>query len=570
MRALALASKAGVVIAAIAALQTAATVPNIPLAYGAFTATFGADGAFVMSGVGWGTFKGTWKSIDGAIEIVTPEPAQCAGAGRYTPARAGTHLRLAVIEDACAPRRMILDRSDWRPATETLPRTERAVLRTAADPLPPLPAPAPDADAWPSFRGPNASGIAAKQNLPDQWDVKSGGNILWKIPIPGLAHSSPIVWGDRIFLTSAISSQPNATFKPGLYGDGDASDDRTPQRWVLYAIDRRTGRVIWERVATEGVPIGKRHIKSTYASATPATDGQVVVASFGSEGVFAFDVNGHFRWKLALGHLDVGAYDIPSYEWGPASSPIIWNGLVIVQCDTQQDSFLVAVDKATGQIVWRTPREELPSWGTPNVLDTSAGPELVTNASNYIRGYDPETGVERWRLGGSSKITAPTPILADGLILVSSGRAPERPIFAVKPGARGDLTLPRGQTSAGAVAWSYTARGPYMPTPIAYGGLLYVLGNNALFDAYEIGTGETVFRARAPHPGSGFSASPVAADGRIFLSSEDGDIVVVEAGREFKTVAVNHMNELLMATPAISHGAMFVRTVSSLVAIGRR
>jgi outer membrane protein assembly factor BamB len=477
---------------------------------------------------------------------------------------------LSVIEDACTPRRMILDRSDWRPASEALPRNERAILHTSADPLPALPPPAPDADAWPAFRGRDASGIAVKQNLPDQWDVKTGENVLWKIPIPGLAHSSPIVWGDRVFVTSAISSKPDATFKPGLYGDGDASDDRTPHRWMLYAIDRSTGRVLWERVATEGVPASKRHVKSTYASATPATDGRVVVASFGSEGLFAYDVDGRFRWKVALGHLDVGAYDIPSYEWGPASSPIIWNGLVIVQCDTQRDSFLLALDAVTGKTVWRTPREELPSWGTPNVLATSAGPELVANASNFIRGYDPETGTERWRLGGSSKITAPTPILADGLILVSSGRGPERPIFAVKPGARGDLTLPQGQTSAGAVAWSYTGRGPYMPTPIAYGGRLYVLGNNAVFDAYEIATGETVFRARVPHPGSGFSASPVAADGRIFLSGEDGDIVVVEAGPEFKTIAVNHMNELLMATPAISHGAMFVRTVSSLVAIGRR
>ena len=571
MRAFAWASKAGVVIAAIAALQTAVSVPAVPLAYGAFSATFAADGAFVMSGVGWGTFKGTWKLTSGTIEITTPEPAQCQGVGRYTPARAGAHLTLAVIADDCVPRRMILDRSDWRPATEALPRAERALVRTTADrPRPPLEAERDD-DAWPSFRGPRASGIAAaNQQLPDQWDVQAGTNILWKIPIPGLAHSSPIVWGDRLFVTSAISSQPNATFKPGLYGDGDASDDHTPQRWMLYAIDRRSGGVLWERVATEGVPIGKRHIKSTYASATPVTDGRIVVASFGSQGLFAYDVDGTFRWKIALGHLDVGAYDIPSYEWGPASSPILWNGLVIVQCDTQQDSFLIALNALTGETVWRTPREELPSWGTPNVLDTSAGPELVTNASNFIRGYDPATGSERWRLGGSSKITAPTPILGDGMILVSSGRGPERPIFAVRPGAKGDLTLPQGQTSAGAVAWSYTGRGPYMPTPLAYGRLLYVLGNNAVFDAYEIATGETVFRARVPHPGSGFSASPVAADGKIFLSSEDGDIVVVEAGRELKTVAVNHMNELLMATPAISHGVLFVRTVSSLVAIGRK
>src|SRR5262249_46218151 len=301
---------------------------------------------------------------------------------------------------------------------------ERKIVRTAA-PASPLPAATPAAGSWPSFRGPQASGGAGGQHLPGRWDAGEGGDGLWRPPIPGVADSSPIVWGDRGFVTSAVSANPNASFKPGLYGDGDASEDRSTQRWMLYAIDRRTGRIAWERVAVEGAPIDKRHMKSTYASATPATDGRIVVALFGSEGLYAYDVNGAFRWKVDLGRMNMGAYDVPTFEWGPASSPILWNGLVIVQVDTQADSFIVALHAATGKGAGKTARAERPSWGTPTVAATAAGPRLVTNASNYVRGYDPATGRELWKLGGSSKITAPTPVFADGVFVVASGRAPE-------------------------------------------------------------------------------------------------------------------------------------------------
>ena len=441
--------------------------------------------------------------------------------------------------------------------------THSAVARKAA-----LPEPAPAAGSWPSFRGPSASGVADGQRLPDRWDGPSGSNILWRTPITGLAHSSPIVWGDTIFVTTAISSRKDATFKPGLYGDGDASDDRSVHRWVLYAIDKHTGRVEWERVAHEGAPRNKRHIKSTYASATPATDGRIVVAWFGSEGVHAFDVTGEPLWTVDLGRVDMGAYDIPSYEWGPSSSPIIWNGLVILQCDTQTDSFVLALNAETGDTVWKTPRVELPSWGSPTVVPVGSGPELVTNASNFIRGYDARTGRELWRLGGSSKITAPTPIFAGGLIVVASGRAPERPIFALRPGSRGDLTLPPDRTSSDAIAWSWTARGSYMPTPLAYDALLYVLNNNGVLDAYDVGTGREIYRQRLALVGSGFSASPVAADGKIYLSNEDGEVLVIRAGSAFEHIATNSMGELLMATPALSEGVMYVRGASSLFAIG--
>ena len=551
--------------------QQPSALPAGKLAFGAFTGEFAANGTFAISGEGWPPFAGTWKATGSRVELVlTNPPNGCSEPAQYEFRVAGTRVTFSVVADSCTVRRMILDRSTWRPASEPEPVPLRRLERTAAATLPALPAPAPARGSWPSFRGAHAAGVADGQGLPDRWDAKTGENILWRAAVPGLAHSSPIVWGDRVFVTSAISGLGNATFKPGLYGDGDASEDRSSHRWVIYAVDKKSGKVVWERVALEGPPRNKRHIKSTYASATPATDGRIVVAWFGSEGVHAYDVQGNFRWKVDLGRVDMGAYDIPTFEWGPASSPIIWNDLVIVQCDTQADSFLIALDAATGKTVWKTERDELPSWGTPTVIDTPGGSELVTNASNFVRGYDPRTGKELWRLGRSSKITAPTPIAADGLFIIASGRGPERPIFAVRPGAHGDLTPPGAETTSAGLVWSKTGRGSYMPTPLAYDGLLYVLANNGVFDAYRPGTGEEVYRQRLPHPGSGFSASPIASDGKIYIANEDGEMLVVTAGPEFKHLSTNTMGEFLMATPALSDGVMYVRSASALWAIGRK
>jgi outer membrane protein assembly factor BamB len=554
----------------LAAQPAPVPLPSSTLQYAGFKVRFAPDGVFTLQGQGWPAFTGTWKSDRDELTVVTTGgPPACSAPGRYRYHIEQTRLMLTMVADECTPRRMILNASTWRPEGEAAPIPERRIVRTGPARAPGLPKPAPSKGSWPSFRGPNASGVADGQALPDQWDAKTGQNILWRTPIPGLAHSSPVVWGDRVFVTSAISSRAGATFKPGLYGDGDASDDASPHKWMLYAIDKRTGKMIWDRTAAEGPPRNKRHIKSTYASASPATDGRIVVAWFGSQGVHAYDVNGTPLWQVDLGRVDMGAYDIPSFEWGPASSPIIWMDLVLLQVDTQADSFLLALNAATGKIVWKTDREELPSWGTPTVITTAAGDELVTNASNYIRGYDPRTGKELWRLGGSSKITAPTPFESNGLIVVASGRRPELPIFAVRPGARGDLTLSKGQTSSAAVAWSKTGRGSYMPTPLAYDGILYVLANNGVLDAYDLQTGQEIYRQRLEPVGSGFSASPVAADGRIYLSSEDGEIIVIAAGREFKKLSVNPMGELVMATPALSDGAMYLRSASSLFAIGK-
>ena len=270
---------------------------------------------------------------------------------------------------------------------------------------------------------------------------------------------------------------------------------------------------------------------------------------------------------------NTGAYDLPEYRWGTASSPIIYKELVIVQCDTQNESFVLAADIKTGRTVWKTVRKELPTWGTPTVYVPSRGgsAELVTNASNFVRGYDPDTGEERWRLGRSSKITAPTPVFADGLIIVASGRAPERPIFAIRPGGHGDITPPADKDASDFLAWSKTGRGSYMPTPLIYRGLRVRAGK--FWSARRVTSyraGREIYRQRLEHQGSGFSASPVAADDRIYLPSEDGDIFVVRSGPEFKLLTTNSMGEPLMATPALADRHLYVRGSKHLFAIGTR
>jgi outer membrane protein assembly factor BamB len=422
---------------------------------------------------------------------------------------------------------------------------------------------------WPQFRGAHAAGVADGASLPEAWDAARGTGVLWKTRIPGLAHSSPVVWGDQVFLTTAISSRPDASFKPGLYGEGTASEDQTVHRFQLLSLDRRTGEVQWARTAYEGVPREKRHIKATYANASPATDGRTVVAFFGSQGLYAYDLAGNLKWKRDLGRIDAGAYDAPDYEWGTASSPVLFEDLVVVQCDQQRGSFVMALRLADGETAWRADREELPSWATPTVYAGPGGAELVTNAPNFIRGYDPRSGKELWRLGRSSKITAPTPIFDGDLIVVMSGRRPNAPIFVLKAGARGDLTLPEGATSGGNVLWTRERAGSYMPTPIVYRGHLYVLKNQGVLACYDLRSGQQQYETRLPEVGSGFSASPVAADGRLYLSGEDGDVFVVKAGPKLEILGRNPMGQPLMATPAISGGMILVRGERELFAIGR-
>jgi len=425
------------------------------------------------------------------------------------------------------------------------------------------------AQQWPSFRGANAAGNGDGTPTPVVWNAEKGENLLWKTPVPGIAVSSPIVWGDRLFVSTAVSGDPNAGIRTGLYGDVEPVDDASRHSWRLYALDRATGKIVWERTAHEGVPKTKRHPKSSQASATPVTDGERVVVSFGSEGLYAYSFDGDLLWKQDLGVLNSGWFYDPDYEWGLGSSPIIWDGMVIVQCDIQKGSFLAAFDVATGRPVWRTEREEIPSWATPTIFQADGHTELVTQATTFTRGYDPVTGKELWRFSGNSEVTIPTPVVAGDLVIITNGYRGVQPIRAVRPGARGDITLPDGQTSSASVAWSMLRGGPYIPTPVVYEGLLYVCQGNGVLATYDAETGERIYQDRIGSGGS-FSASPVAADGKIYFTSEDGDIFVVRAGRTYELLAKNPVGEILMATPAIAGGVLFVRGLNHVFAFGSR
>ena len=352
-------------------------------------------------------------------------------------------------------------------------------------------APAP----WPSFRGPAGSGVADGQGAPASWDLPEGRNVRWKTPLPGIANSSPVVWGDRVFVSSAVSSKADATFRTGLYGDVDSVDDVSPHSFRLFALDRKTGRILWERVAEERVPPVKRHLKSSLANPTPATDGQRVVVLFATGGLHAYDMDGRLLWEKDLGTLDSGWFYDPSYQWGFGSSPVIHGDQVIVQADIQKGSFLAAFDLATGREAWRTAREEIPTWGTPAVVHTDAGDEVVTNGTT-VRGYDAATGALVWSLKPNSEVTVATPVAGEGLVFVTAGYPPVRPIYAIRPGSRGDLSLPEGKTASDAVAWSASTDGTYIPTPVVYRGHLYTLGNNGRLSCYDAKTGELRYRAR--------------------------------------------------------------------------
>jgi outer membrane protein assembly factor BamB len=425
------------------------------------------------------------------------------------------------------------------------------------------------AQDWPSFRGPRASGVADSKPTPVEWNAEKGKAILWKAPIPGIAVSSPIVWGDRVFVTTAVSSDPKAGLRHGLYGDVEPSNDVARHSWRVYALDKRSGKVVWERVAHEGTPKTKRHPKSSQASCTPATDGRHVIAHFGSEGLFAYDMDGRLLWKRDLGMLNAGWFYDPDYEWGVASSPVIHKDTVIVQCDIQKGSFIAAFRLEDGVPVWRTARDEIPSWSTPTVYEGPGRAEVVTQATKFIRAYDPASGKELWRLGPNSEITTPTPIVAHGLIFVTNGYRGIQPIYAIRPGGAGDLTLPEGKTSSEFIAWSTTRGGPYTPTPVVYGDYLYTLSNQGVLACYQARTGERVYQERVGGGGA-YSASPVAADGKLYLAAEDGEVNVVKAGPEYRLLATNPVGEVLMATPAISDGVLFIRGLRHVFAVGAR
>jgi outer membrane protein assembly factor BamB len=448
------------------------------------------------------------------------------------------------------------------PSAATASAATTRELKTGDDPTP-RGKPAP----WPAFRGANAAGIGDGQGVVADWDAATGRNIRWKTPVPGLATSSPIVWGDRVFVVTATSDD-DQSFRTGLYGDVKPVENLPVHSYRVYALDRASGKVLWQREAFNGRPITKRHTKSSHANATPVTDGRHVIAVFGSIGLMVcYDIDGTMLWKKDIGALDSGWFLDPSYQWGHSSSPIIYKSSVIVQADQAKGSFIAAFDIATGRELWRTARaDEVSTWATPTILSGPKGDELVTNGTK-VRGYDPATGTLLWTLSPNSEIVVGTPVVHQDLAIVTAGYPPVRPVYAVRAGSRGDISLPPGQSSSASIAWSHDRDGTYISSPIVYRGQLYTLNNNGILTAYDANTGERLYRARVGGGGA-FSASPVAADGRLYLASEDGDVFVVRAGREYVELAKLPMNEVIMATPAISDGLLIIRTLGHVWAIG--
>ena len=420
--------------------------------------------------------------------------------------------------------------------------------------------------SWPSFRGTGARGVAEGARPPVTWDVAAGRNLKWRTAIPGLGYSSPVVWGECLYLTTAVGAADQPEIRVGLYGDIEPVDEPGAHEWRVYCLDADTGKVVWQRVACRGVPKVKRHPKSSHANPTPATDGQHVVAFFGSEGLYCFDTAGELLWEKDLGLLDSGFFRAPRAQWGFASSPVIHEGLVVVQCDVQKGSFLAAFAVKDGNEVWRTPRDDVPTWGTPTVVGTPTGVHVVVNGFRHSGGYRLADGKEVWRIVGGGDIPVPTPISADGLVYLASAHGRMAPLYAVKTSAAGDVSLDRGQTSSRHIAWSNPRNGAYMQTPILVGDHLYSCRDNGALTCYLAATGEVIYRARLPG-GGGYTASPVAASGRIYFAGERGAVHVVKAGPTFEVLASNQAGGICMATPAIVGETLFVRTAEHVLAL---
>ena len=420
---------------------------------------------------------------------------------------------------------------------------------------------------WPQFRGPMAGGVATGAEGPTTWDVKAGENVKWKTPVPGLGFSCPVVWGGKVFVTTAVKEGDEQKVRVGLYGDIKPVEENDPMLFKVLCLEKDTGKVLWERTAHRGVPKIKRHPKSSHANPTPATDGKHLVAFFGSEGLYCYDLAGELLWKKDLGVLDAGFFAVKEAQWGFASSPVLHDGKVVLQCDVQDGSFVGAFNAADGAEVWRTPRRDYPTWGTPTVHVAGGKAQVLCNGFNEIAAYDFETGKRMWRLRGGGDIPVPTPVVAHDLVFLTSAHGMNWPVFAVRTSAAGEITPKQGETSTEHLPWFRLRGGNYMQTPIVVGDELYCCRDNGVLTCFDARSGKEHYSKRL-EGGVGFTASPVSDGKRIYFTSEDGQVHVVEAGTAFKHAATNPLGEVCMATPALSDGVLLFRTQGHLVAVG--
>lgn len=416
---------------------------------------------------------------------------------------------------------------------------------------------------WPQFRGAQSTGVTEDTTLPEKWSATE--NVAWKTDIAGIGWSSPIVWGNQVFLTSVINSGDTEPPKKGLYFGGERPVPPAEHRWMVYAVNFQTGKVMWEREVHKGIPKFSRHLKNSFASETPVTDGERVYAYFGNVGLYVFNLKGTLLWKQQFDAKKT------RFGWGTAASPVVYKDKLFIVVDNDEQSYLAAFDKKTGKQLWKVDREVGTNWATPYIWENGQRIELVVPGTKAVRSYDLD-GKTLWEFKGMSSIAIPVPFSKFGLLYIASGYVGDqhRPVYAIKPGASGDISLKEGETSNQFIAWYQRQAGPYNPSPIIYGDLYYTLLDRGFFTAHDAKTGKLVYDKQRIDPASGaFTSSPWAYNGKIFCLSEDGDTFVIQAGSEYKLVGKNSLDEMCMATPAIAKGSLIIRTATKLYRISK-
>ncbi len=418
---------------------------------------------------------------------------------------------------------------------------------------------------WPQFRGAGSRGVSEGAGLPERWSATE--NIEWKTDVDGRGWSSPVVWGKRVFLTSVVNLGVLEPPKKGLYFGGNRPKPKSIHEWYVICLDLDTGKVLWKRRSHRGVPGGSIHVKSSFASETPVTDGERVYAMFGNQGIYCYDFDGRPVWQKKLTPHKT------RFGWGTAASPVLHGERLYLVDDNEEDSCILALDRKTGSQVWRTPRDEKSNWSTPFVWENDRRTEVVTPGTGKVRSYDLD-GRLLWTLRGMSSITIATPFEHEGLLFISSGYVGDknwRPIYAIRPGARGDITLAEGATTNGHIAWSRRLAAPYNPTTIAYRGMLYVLHDRGRFSCYRASDGSVIYE-RERTGGRGFTSSPWAYGGKVFCLDEDGVTHVVRAGRGFEVLRHNRLadDDMCMATPAIAGDRLLIRTSARVYCVRKR
>ena len=421
-------------------------------------------------------------------------------------------------------------------------------------------------DCWPQFLGTGSRAISTNANLPDHWSATE--NVAWKTPIPGRGWSSPIVWGDRVFLTTVLGGEEEQTPKKGFYTGGERTEAPSSEfQWKLLCLDLLTGKVRWERTVYRGEPSVPKHVKNSYASETPVTDGERVYAYFGNLGVYCYDVDGCPVWSKTL------KPHATRYGWGTAASPVLHGDRLYLVNDNEEKSYLLALDKHTGKEVWSVDRDDKSNWATPYVWESEKRTEIVTPGTRTVRAYDPQ-GKVLWSLNGMATVGVATPYVDGGLLYVSSSFVGDKqqPVFAIRAGASGDISLAAGQTSNSAIAWSNSAAAPFGPTSLVYGGRLYVLYDRGTFGAMDAQTGKRFYKPQKLPNGKQFTASPWAYNGRVFCLNEDGLAFVVRAGEKFELLGTNKLadDDMCMASPALAGDRLLIRTSARLYCIQKK